>query len=79
MLGRLLVAADPAEAERLFEIAARLAPRDADCLVNLANMKLLRGDATAAIEIYDRVLAIDPEHPLARANRRQAAERLGDR
>jgi tetratricopeptide (TPR) repeat protein len=77
MLARLLVAADPAEAERLFEIAARLAPQDADCLVNLANMKLLRGDASAAIEIYDRVLAIAPEHPLARANRQQAVERLG--
>jgi len=79
MLGRLLVDADPAEAERLFETAAGLDPRDADCLVNLANMKLLRGDPAGALEIYDRALAIDPEHPLARANRRQAVERLGDR
>lgn len=73
-LGRLLVGVDPREAEERFAAAVRLDPGNADCLVNLANMKLLRGDGAGAIAIYDRALEIAPRHPLAAANRQRALE-----
>ncbi|NDC54421.1 MAG: tetratricopeptide repeat protein [Planctomycetia bacterium] len=68
VLGTLLVGRDPAAAERHLTIAAELAPREPDTLVNLANLLLAGGNPGRAVPLYRRALEIDPGHRLAAHN-----------
>jgi predicted O-linked N-acetylglucosamine transferase (SPINDLY family) len=63
MLGVALRQRDPAEAEAALRRAAVIGPRDPDAHFHLGNLLREQGRAAAAIESYERALALAPDHP----------------
>ncbi|HEX4524187.1 MAG TPA: tetratricopeptide repeat protein, partial [Casimicrobiaceae bacterium] len=63
MLGVALRQRDPAEAEAALRRAAVIGPRDPDAHFHLGNLLREQGRAPAAIESYERALALAPDHP----------------
>jgi tetratricopeptide (TPR) repeat protein len=57
----------PDEAERELAAALALNPRYAPALLNLGNLHEDRGRRAQAREAYDRLLALQPDHPVALA------------
>lgn len=57
----------PDEAERELAAALALNPRYAPALLNLGNLHEDRGRRAQARETYDRLLAVQPDHPVALA------------
>lgn len=57
--------ARPDEARQELDAALRLNPRYTPAWLNLGNLHEQRGDAQAAVQAYERVLALKPEHALA--------------
>ncbi|MBV8906392.1 MAG: tetratricopeptide repeat protein, partial [Acidobacteriia bacterium] len=55
-----------------FREAARLNPNDADIQANLGTLLVFSGDLPAAVQAYERALAINPDHQAARANLERA-------
>jgi predicted TPR repeat methyltransferase len=56
------------DAANAYRTAIALAPANPDPLNNLANLEQRRGNLDAALELYERVLAIAPEHQQAHSN-----------
>ncbi|HEX3632304.1 MAG TPA: tetratricopeptide repeat protein, partial [Casimicrobiaceae bacterium] len=63
MLGVVLRQRDPAEAEAALRRAAVIGPRDPDAHFHLGNLLREQGRFAAAIESYERALAVAPDHP----------------
>ncbi|MDE2465084.1 MAG: tetratricopeptide repeat protein [Alphaproteobacteria bacterium] len=59
----------PEEAEAAFRAALALSPTCAPALGNLADCLADRGEITAALALYDRLLSRDRDHHTARLNR----------
>lgn len=57
-----------AEAARLYEMAVEGGSRSAALFYNLGNARFRAGEIGRAILNYERALALQPEHPEARAN-----------
>ena len=81
--GRALLAADAPKARvrEAFERALELEPERGDALAALAGLAAAAGDPDAALALYDRAAASEPEepaHPLAAARLAMETGRLGD-
>ncbi len=63
MLGLALRQRDPAEAEAALRRAAVMVPRDPDAHFHLGNLLREQNRIGAAIESYERALALAPDHP----------------
>jgi predicted O-linked N-acetylglucosamine transferase (SPINDLY family) len=63
MLGVALRERDPAEAEAALRRGAVIGPRDPDAHFHLGNLLREQGRSAAAIESYERALALAPDHP----------------
>ena len=53
-------------------------PNDTFCLYGLAQEHIKAGDDAAAIELFDRLLHIEPAHCYAYFHRARSQQRLGD-
>lgn len=67
-----------AEARRLFALAAKANPKDADLHYNLGVVSLQAQDAAAARAAFERVLALKPDHADARFNLGKLLGALGE-
>jgi Flp pilus assembly protein TadD len=67
-LGRIRLASDPAEAERLFQNVLRQEPKNLTALNNLGIARDLQGRHAEAQVAYHRALAIAPDQPSTEVN-----------
>jgi len=65
------------DARRHLEIAAKLNPVSAELWNNLGGVEMAKLDYNAALECFERALAISPDLPFALVNAGQAQNRLG--
>jgi tetratricopeptide (TPR) repeat protein len=65
--------------DRLAQLHAMLDqdPRDVFCLYGIAQEHAKRGDVAAAVDFYDRALAVDPDYCYAYYHKARALEESG--
>jgi len=58
----------PQDGVAMFEQGLRANPKDADCLLGLARVRVLEGNPTAAKPLLQRLLAVNPAHTEAQSH-----------
>ena len=70
---------DVAEASKYLMRATELAPRSAEVINNLANVRMLAGDSAKALELYQQASGLDPDDPYILINLTRCYLKLGQR
>lgn len=69
----------PSEAAKYLNQAAEIAPRSAEVVNNLANLRMLEGNSEKALELYQQAAELDRDDPLILVNMARCWLRLGNR